>query len=744
MVAKVYFFFIFLLFSTNLIGQGTYIDNFGAESYANNNGTINFSGNWIESGDDNSASSGYIRITGGELRFKYIWSENIRRTANLTGASTASLSFDWQTSSLESGETLAIQISTDGTNYTNLVTLSGNTSGTESINISAYISATTTIRFVKGGGNWSGNNDTVYIDDFKIETTVAPTNAPPVVTATGNQNYCPSGSIPIAQTISIMDPDDTSTSAVYVQISSGYVNGEDLLTLVGSHPGITTNWDVVQGELTLTGPATYTQFENAILDIEYSSSALNPSGTRQFSITIGEANYLPTTGHYYEYVDDLGITWTDARDAAAARTYFGLQGYLATLTSQVEADFSGSQASGVGWIGASDAATEGVWKWVTGPETGTTFWNGLAGGSSPNFAFWNTGEPNNAGNEDYAHITHPNVNPNGSWNDLPNAGGGGNYQPQGYVVEYGGTLGDPVLQISATTSITIYRPTITSTTPNNRCGSGIVTLSATASSGLVNWYTTVSGGTAIATGNNFTTPSISSNTTYYVDVTDNGCTSISRTAIVATVLPMASATVSVEDTSCGINNGKITFTFSDHPSKTNIEFSLNNQGTYETQVADNSGSVTYTNLAAGNYHLWVRWGDNSCPVDLGVYIINTIPLVTLNSLPSSQTVFAGTSITLSIATSLLNVCQWQVSKDGGISYTDITNGLIYSGSATPNLTIAKIPLNMNGYLYRVSVTNPLTGCAAVISNNTLLSVKVSSIISNRRITYRGRLPLISN
>jgi hypothetical protein len=32
------------------------------------------------------------------------------------------------------------------------------------------------------------------------------------------------------------------------------------------------------------------------------------------------------------------------------------------------------------FIGASDATQEGVWKWVTGPETGTTFWNGEAMG----------------------------------------------------------------------------------------------------------------------------------------------------------------------------------------------------------------------------------------------------------------------------------------------------------------------------------------------------------------------------
>lgn len=107
-----------------------------------------------------------------------------------------------------------------------------------------------------------------------------------------------------------------------------------------------------------------------------------------------------------------------------------------------------------GLIGGSDAKKEGKWKWVTGPENGTIFWNGLSDGSTPNFAFWNTGEPNQMGDEDYAHITAPNVGIRGAWNDLSNTGStSGDYQPKGYIVEYGGTPGDPALDLSASTRI---------------------------------------------------------------------------------------------------------------------------------------------------------------------------------------------------------------------------------------------------------------------------------------------------
>lgn len=162
------------LFSLTVSAQDTFSDTFSSVSYSNNNGSQNWATNWIESGDDNSASSGYIRITGDELRFSYIWSENIRRRADLSGYTAATLTFDWQTSSLESGETLSVQISSDGSSYTTLDTFAGSTSGSFSQDITSYISSNTTIRFLKGGADWSQSNDRAYIDNVEISATSIP------------------------------------------------------------------------------------------------------------------------------------------------------------------------------------------------------------------------------------------------------------------------------------------------------------------------------------------------------------------------------------------------------------------------------------------------------------------------------------------------------------------------------------------------------------------------------------------
>lgn len=160
-------------------------------------------------------------------------------------------------------------------------------------------------------------------------------------------------------------------------------------------------------------------------------------GVDTFNYTIFDNGglYNNATGHYYEYVDvGSTITWSSAVSAAAARSLYGLQGYLVTITSAAENTFVTSQLQGEGWLGASDSSTENDWEWVTGPENGTSFWSGLWTGSSVSGRYnnWASGEPNNAGDEDYAQFYLT-----GLWNDLPNSAG-----ITGYVVEYGGMEGD--------------------------------------------------------------------------------------------------------------------------------------------------------------------------------------------------------------------------------------------------------------------------------------------------------------
>ena len=169
------YFLILTLAPLNMWAQDTFADNFNTISYSNNDGTLNWNTNWIESGDTNSGPTAqYIQILGGELQFFNLSSESIRRTADLTGAISATLSFDWETISLNGGRELSIQISSNGgASYTTIGTFTGNTTGSFSQNILTYASNNTTIRFTNLGSGW-GNNDYVRIDNLQISGTFNP------------------------------------------------------------------------------------------------------------------------------------------------------------------------------------------------------------------------------------------------------------------------------------------------------------------------------------------------------------------------------------------------------------------------------------------------------------------------------------------------------------------------------------------------------------------------------------------
>jgi hypothetical protein len=65
-------------------------------------------------------------------------------------------------------------------------------------------------------------------------------------------------------------------------------------------------------------------------------------------------------------------------------------------------------------------------------------------------------------------------------------------------------------------TITVNTPSFSGATGAARCGTGTVNLVATAGSGTLKWYAAASGGVSLGSGTPFTTPSISTTTTFYV------------------------------------------------------------------------------------------------------------------------------------------------------------------------------------------------------------------------------------
>ncbi|MFD2826595.1 T9SS type B sorting domain-containing protein [Leeuwenhoekiella polynyae] len=400
----------------------------------------------------------------------------------------------------------------------------------------------------------------------------------PILEADADQIYCPLSSITIAPDFDLQNPGDSPIDALYIQISSGYERGSDFLE-IPNLPNISQSFNPGNAKLTLTFSTTITTAEiiAAVRAVTFRSSRANISGKRAFSITIGQANYLPSTDHYYEYVPDNLITWEAAKTAAENRVYYGLQGYLATLTSFEEAVLCGEQTQGAGWIGGTDEAQEGVWEWVTGPEGlagGVEFWRGGPNGSTTRFAYWNSGEPNNVnGGEDYAHITAPGIGIPGSWNDLRTTGETNlDFQPKGYLVEYGGMPGDPSLKIATSTSISIPTTTVTGDT---RCGAGTVNLSASTTDGILNWYDAPSGGNLVHTGTNYN-PIINTTQNFYVAGEALGCNTGSRKTVTATILDVVDAADTITIKNCDEDGTPDGFT----------DFNLNNSIPFITSDTD--------------------------------------------------------------------------------------------------------------------------------------------------------------
>ncbi|NRD21547.1 T9SS type B sorting domain-containing protein [Winogradskyella eckloniae] len=366
-------------------------------------------------------------------------------------------------------------------------------------------------------------------------------NFPPEISVTGGQTYCPNVPVSIVTSVTITDqnPEDTNLAQVFIQISEGYEIGQDTLELLGSHPNITSAWNAAEGRLTLIGPASFDAFTTAIENVVFNTSQVSFSQNREFSINLGEANYLPSTGHYYFYVAQTSITWSEARDAAAAQSYFGLQGYLATITTEEESQLAGAQSAGTGWIGGSDEENEGTWKWVTGPEAGQVFWQGVSNGFAPDgmFAFWNSNEPNDFNNENYAHITDPSIGVLGSWNDLGNSGDvdvNSPYHPKGYIVEFGGMPNEPEINLSVSSTLVMPRVNSEAVT---FCGSGQYTLSVESSTNDVWWFDNESAITPIHSGLEYS-PNLNETTTFWLLPVVQGClTNSEKVPFTVTIQP---------------------------------------------------------------------------------------------------------------------------------------------------------------------------------------------------------------
>ncbi len=268
---------------------------------------------------------------------------------------------------------------------------------------------------------------------------------------------------------------------------------------------------------------------------------------------------------------------------------------------------------------------------------------------------------------------------------------------------------------SAETIVTVHElPQSNLGSTQNICEGETATLSANVSGGLAPYtYVWSTGETTESISVSPSALPLEDETyTYTVDITDaNGCTSSESVDIRVYALP--AVTVSHLHPTCDANNGAITFSFGDHLTRTNIEFSLDNGVNYTTNVADDIGFTTIENLAPGSYDLWVRWGNDQCPVFLETLVLQDFSGNVEVDLGDDQTICEGSTITLN-ATTTGGTPTYQYIWDNGLG---TASSVDVSPTATTTYTVTVTDFNGCSNTDEITINVPATPTISLGNSN---------------------------
>jgi len=216
-------------------------------------------------------------------------------------------------------------------------------------------------------------------------------------------------------------------------------------------------------------------------------------------------------------------------------------------------------------------------------------------------------------------------------------------------------------------TVTFNNPTVLSTTPRTRCGTGTVGLSATASAGAsLYWYANSTGGSSIGMGSPFITPSISSTTTYYVAAGDGGSSQ--------------TANHGVPNVTTGTQNSGLLFNL-------NVDATLNSID-------------VYTNGTAGTVTLTLQNSSGTLLYTSPTFNVISGTLTTPQTLTLDWAIPVGTGYRILVATHAPNL-----GYHSGVFPIDLGNGV---GTVTSGAT-ATSTTTLNYFIYNMRTS---TGCSS--------------------------------
>ena len=108
------------------------------------------------------------------------------------------------------------------------------------------------------------------------------------------------------------------------------------------------------------------------------------------------------------------------------------------------------------------------------------------------------------------------------------------------------------------------------------------------------------------------------------------------------------------------------------------------------------------------------------------------PVITTQ--PVGTFVCPGCDTTIFVVATDADTYQWQFYN--GSSWVDLSDTGIHSGTSTNTLVITNASASDDGNQYRVILSNTMYICSTITSNSVTLTIRVNTVITNRKITYR--------
>lgn len=176
---------------------------------------------------------------------------------------------------------------------TGILTLSGSAS------VADYETALRSVTYVdtSDAPQTAARTATITVDDgtdpsnaVSRDIVVVPVNDLPVVTLAGGTLTFTEDDAPVAldSAATVGDDDDASLVGGRVQITSGYVPGQDVLAATDGG-GVTSTWDPATGTLTLSGAASPATYETILRSVTFVNSSQEPAaGNRTVTVTLDD------------------------------------------------------------------------------------------------------------------------------------------------------------------------------------------------------------------------------------------------------------------------------------------------------------------------------------------------------------------------------------------------------------------------------------------------------------------------